>query len=738
MCAHVWSQQSTRVVGYLPTWSNFASKADNTDFNKLSHINISFANPNAAGDLDEGLSDAILNDFITKAHLNGTEVLISVGGATAPSEIWEHLLKEENRTAFIDKIVDYLTLYDYDGIDIDLEGGDITADYGEFITELSVKLQNDGLLLTAALAQWNGNKITDQALFAFDFINLMAYDETGSWSSAGPHSSMSFAQKNLDYWAVTRNYPSEDCVLGVPFYGYDFSKSGASITYKSIIETYPNAENLDQINQIYYNGKPTIGAKTVLAVENYGGIMIWELNQDITGQHSLLDTIYTTIDDKNYTIGTANRRPIVSIIDPINNKIILEDSTMTITANVFDKDGTIEYVAFILNGDTINRFSNGGPYTINREHMVLGDYEISVFAIDDKGAEKESTKIHFSVEKPKPIVSFSSPSPMLATLINNEIEITFTVTDTIGEVNFVALLADKDTLIKYSSAGTYTFKYTPSTYGFLSLSCYAKNDLGGEVTSNKVPVVINEPRAPYNGTAFLIPGTIEAEEYDLGGYNSTYYDNEIENLGGSSFRNDAMDIETFNQNKYNLGYLKKDEWVEYSIEVTESTDFDIYIVHASQISGGQFSLYLDDELLITSPSLSSTGGWSTFKETKIATKKTLEIGSYILRLKITATEFNIDKLIIKEHTPLIASVNSENNEQLATIYPNPVNSIVTINMNNNSEGSFTLSNSQGQIVHYRTLINSVEQVDLSSLASGVYFGSISQDNKTQVVKIIKN
>ena len=42
---------------------------------------------------------------------------------------------------------------------------------------------------------------------------------------------------------------------------------------------------------ITYNGKPTIRKKTRLALKEGAGVMIWEMSQDVQGEHSLLKVI---------------------------------------------------------------------------------------------------------------------------------------------------------------------------------------------------------------------------------------------------------------------------------------------------------------------------------------------------------------------------------------------------------------------------------------------------------------
>ena len=117
----------------------------------------------------------------------------------------------------------------------------------------------------------------------------MCYNFSGSWSDPGPHSSYedaigsgsSSSSTGLAYWANYRQFPTSKILLGIPFYGKDFDNDAAAITYRGIIELYPDAYNDDQVLNIYYDGVNTVKAKTRYVIDNqYSGIMIWEIGQD--------------------------------------------------------------------------------------------------------------------------------------------------------------------------------------------------------------------------------------------------------------------------------------------------------------------------------------------------------------------------------------------------------------------------------------------------------------------------
>ena len=299
----LFAQSSFYVVGYVPNWVNVTTLANNLDYTKVTHINYAFQNPNAAGNLVE--SNTGLTTLVTNAHAAGVKVLVSLGGGGASENAttrgyYFNLITSANRAAFVEKISAYVDQYSLDGVDVDLEGPAINGDYDGFITALAASMHgnNRGKLLTAALKHdYGGDKVLNATLPKFDFINIMAYDATGSWdANPGQHSSMSYAQTSLNYW-VNKGQAKNKITLGLPFYGYGWNADAGNRSYSSIMTQYPTTWNSDVIgNIIYYNGVKTIGDKTDYAKDNgYLGVMIWELSNDVSGQYSLLKAINDAI-----------------------------------------------------------------------------------------------------------------------------------------------------------------------------------------------------------------------------------------------------------------------------------------------------------------------------------------------------------------------------------------------------------------------------------------------------------
>lgn len=291
----VTTGQEFKTIGYLPYYR--FSLLNQIQLDKVTHLNIAFAEPDAAGYL--GVFGTNITPVVQAGHNAGAEVFISLAANSASWSNWMFWLKPENRSEFIHNMVFFLQDYDLQGVDVDLEWSYVNSDYSGFILELRDSLDQYDYQLTAALpGTYRYPQVSSAALAAFDWVNMMVYDLTGPWApnSPGPHSPYSFAVSSIAYWKA-QGVVKERLTLGVPFYGYDFTNPNnvVSRTYSTMVGMDPANADLDQVGQIYYNGRPTITNKTMLAMEETSGIMIWELGQDRFDQYSLLNTIYATI-----------------------------------------------------------------------------------------------------------------------------------------------------------------------------------------------------------------------------------------------------------------------------------------------------------------------------------------------------------------------------------------------------------------------------------------------------------
>ena len=270
-------------------------QASKFDLTQLTHLNIFFNGPGPNGKFKH---IPHLDSVVTAAHKNNVKVIATIGNGVSLL-----LITKANRAAFIDSLVSSAVELQIDGIDVDLEGDHIDSNYEGFVGELSAALKSKGKLTTAAIATWESVQLSDKALACFDFLNVMTYDNTGPWNlkEPGPHSPFSMAVADLDFWTNNRHIIKNKLNLGLPFYGYSFGPdTPREFHYRQIVDKYPGAELTDQVNGtpgniVYYNGIATIKKKTEFALQNAGGVMIWELSEDAVDDRSLLKAVNSAI-----------------------------------------------------------------------------------------------------------------------------------------------------------------------------------------------------------------------------------------------------------------------------------------------------------------------------------------------------------------------------------------------------------------------------------------------------------
>lgn len=293
--------QGKRIVGYFP--ARYAASADyDAGTPYLTHLLLWFYNPDEEYNFycDEA-SELEVMQLIKKAKHDDCKVFLSIGGgavhaASKYAQRYRDLVKAENHDLFATKLVELANYYKADGIDLDLEGAMILPGFSEFIVRAKEKLSQNGIELSGAFNIYGGKKLTDEAVHSFDFINVMAYNESGLFEKQlRNHSSYLHAQKHLNYWTQTRNVEPEKVVLGVPFYGWynEFDLSGDlqekhSISFSYINKHFNDLAEKDNLVEIKtdtrriiftFNGADLIAQKTLLS-KSYGGIMIWHIEQD--------------------------------------------------------------------------------------------------------------------------------------------------------------------------------------------------------------------------------------------------------------------------------------------------------------------------------------------------------------------------------------------------------------------------------------------------------------------------
>ena len=166
---------------------------------------------------------------------------------------------------------------------------------------------------------------------------------------------------------------------------------------------------------------------------------------------------------------------------------------------------------------------------------------------------------------------------------------------------------------------------------------------------------------PYGGTAWPIPGTIEAGKYDSfeggKGQNIAYLDATTTKSGDFRTEEYADAFSNVTEGAY-VGSIATAEWLEYTVNVTQAGIYSFAFRYASGNSagGGPFHLQLDGQSVTGDITVLSTSAtvWTVWA-TKTVTGISLTPGQHVLRVAFSGGEFNIGKMTFTRTSNLVFS-----------------------------------------------------------------------------------
>ncbi|MEM9664443.1 MAG: cellulase family glycosylhydrolase [Bacteroidota bacterium] len=152
----------------------------------------------------------------------------------------------------------------------------------------------------------------------------------------------------------------------------------------------------------------------------------------------------------------------------------------------------------------------------------------------------------------------------------------------------------------------------------------------------------------------VIPGSIDAVDYDLGTQGTTYNDNgTMATTGtpgggnnGGQYRNDGVDIERSvdpQGGPFNVGWTEQLEWLTYTVTIEETATYDVEVRVASAVGGGRFRFLLNDEVIGPDLQVRNTGGWQNWQSVFLRGVE-LPAGEHILKLLVRRGDFNVNRM----------------------------------------------------------------------------------------------
>ena len=151
-----------------------------------------------------------------------------------------------------------------------------------------------------------------------------------------------------------------------------------------------------------------------------------------------------------------------------------------------------------------------------------------------------------------------------------------------------------------------------------------------------------DPGSPNDGS-LSIPGIIEVEDFDLGGEGKSYHDEDSVNSGGSYRPDEGVDIDTCDNGGFVVGWTKKGEWMDYTVDVKKTSEYTYSAIVASGLDGSGFSLLIDGKAITPVVEVPNTGAWTLYKRISGNTSS-ISAGKHTLRIYVEADYCNIDKI----------------------------------------------------------------------------------------------
>ncbi len=254
-----------------------------------------------------GIANLASNDYVSYCHSQGIEVWALVSNLEAQDVDSTYVLTHTStRQNLVNQLVSVAIQYNLDGINVDMEaldGPEVGDAFIQFIRELSLKCQNNGIVVSVdnyvPTAYTAFYQRAEQAKFA-DYIVIMAYDEHYRGSEeAGSVASLGWVKEGVNNTLL--EVPADQIILGMPFYTkvwckqYDADASDTEVKYNLTCKDYgmKNAYNTVNDNKAEVTWLSDMGQHYAEWTSGKDIYMVWLEDVDSLEQRLML------MDEKN-------------------------------------------------------------------------------------------------------------------------------------------------------------------------------------------------------------------------------------------------------------------------------------------------------------------------------------------------------------------------------------------------------------------------------------------------------
>lgn len=303
------------VLGFLPSWELPAPSVDYRAFSEVSYFALQVEPKGRileSGSGWEPLVNGEVDTFVSDAHQAGDRALLSLFTQTQSTLNQMAKAPAADGHLLADQVAPLLAAHGFDGVDLDIEGQEAfdRAPFVKFVAAFSSRLRALGPHYSIVLNSYPQSAVDPASFFDVKalspYVNdffVMAY-EMNDQSSPGPTAplvgeNLSDASALASYEAVV---PSSKIILGIPFYGYDFTASRKNppaitvgtpyaVTYAEVVATgraalwdptsetaYESFKRSGQWHQIWFDDPVSVALKVALAAAFHtAGVGAWEI-----------------------------------------------------------------------------------------------------------------------------------------------------------------------------------------------------------------------------------------------------------------------------------------------------------------------------------------------------------------------------------------------------------------------------------------------------------------------------
>lgn len=240
------------------------------------------------------------------------------------------------------------------------------------------------------------------------------------------------------------------------------------------------------------------------------------------------------------------------------------------------------------------------------------------------------------------------------------------------------------------------------------------------------------------GEAQVIPGVIEAADYDLGGEGLAYQDQEAANIPGGYRPDEGVDLEPNGLGGFHIGYINPGEWVEFTVNVGQAGTYSVSASIASEQSGGAFDVSFPDAT-ISMGGIPATGGWTTHAEMDFGNNLILDAGEQVMRVSFTGSAaFNLDFLTFTLETDATEAASIAAGFLLS---PNPVRDVLRVEIPTAGWSAglpdLQLYGTYGELIRRFPVTGDSLNINLGDLPAGTYFLRLTDGPRTLVRRVLK-